>query len=86
MNLLTMCFEFFKTGLFAVGGGLATLPFLTQMQERYGWFTAEELAKALSEYIQLFDRLMKGYLSGRYDDHDVEAAYYSQLLNAPIHV
>ena len=29
---------------------------------------------------------MKGYLSGRYDDHDVEAAYYSQLLNAPIHV
>ena len=48
--------------------------------------TAEALAKALSEYIQLFDRLMKGYLSGRYDDHDVEAAYYSQLLNAPIHV
>ena len=48
MNLLTMCFEFFKTGLFAVGGGLATLPFLTQMQERYGWFTAEELANMIA--------------------------------------
>ena len=48
--------------------------------------TAEELAKALSEYIQLFDRLMKGYLSGRYDAHEVEAAYYSHMMNAPIHV
>ena len=48
--------------------------------------TAEELAKALSEYIQLFDRLMKGYLSGRYDAHEVEAACYSHMLNAPIHV
>ena len=31
MELFTLCLEFFKTGLFAVGGGLATLPFLTQM-------------------------------------------------------
>ena len=48
--------------------------------------TAQELAQALSEYIKLFDSMMKGYLSGRYDGHDVEAAYYSQLLKAPIHV
>ena len=48
MELLTMCFEFFKTGLFAVGGGLATLPFLTQMQEKYGWVTAEELANMIA--------------------------------------
>ncbi len=48
MELLTMCFEFFKTGLFAVGGGLATLPFLTQMQQNYGWFTAEELANMIA--------------------------------------
>ena len=47
-NLLLMCFEFFKMGLFAVGGGLATLPFLTQMQEKYGWFTAEELANMVA--------------------------------------
>ena len=48
MELLTMCIEFFKTGLFAVGGGLATLPFLTQMQEKYDWFTAEELANMIA--------------------------------------
>ena len=48
MELLTMCIEFFKTGLFAVGGGLATLPFLTQMQEKDGWFTAEELANMIA--------------------------------------
>ncbi len=48
MELLTLCIEFFKTGLFAVGGGLATLPFLTQMQEKYGWFTAEELANMIA--------------------------------------
>jgi chromate transporter len=48
MELLTMYFEFFKTGLFAVGGGLATLPFLTQMQQNYGWFTAEELANMIA--------------------------------------
>ena len=48
MNLLTLCFEFFKTGLFAVGGGLATLPFLTQMQEKYQWFTAMDLANMIA--------------------------------------
>ena len=47
-QLLTMCIEFFKTGLFAVGGGLATLPFLTQIQQKYGWFTAEELANMIA--------------------------------------
>ena len=41
--------------------------------------TAEELAGALSEYIKLFDALMKGYLTGRLDAHEVEAAYFSQL-------
>ena len=47
-ELLILCWEFFKTGLFAVGGGLATLPFLTQMQEQYKWFTAEELANMVA--------------------------------------
>lgn len=45
MTLLTLCFEFFKTGLLAVGGGLATLPFLSAMADKYpGWFTHEQLA------------------------------------------
>ena len=48
MEILTLCFEFFKTGLFAVGGGLATLPFLTQMQEKFGWFTATDLANMIA--------------------------------------
>ncbi len=48
MELLTLIAEFFKTGLFAVGGGLATLPFLTQMQKTYGWFTPEDLANMIA--------------------------------------
>lgn len=48
--------------------------------------TADQLANALSEYIKLFDKLMKGHLTGRYDAHDVEAAYYSHMVNAPIHI
>lgn len=47
--------------------------------------TSDELASALAEYIRLFDRLMKGYLTGRYDAHDVEAAYYSYISGCSIH-
>ena len=48
--------------------------------------TANELANVISQYITLFDKLMKGYLSGRYDAHDVEAAYYSNLIKTPVHI
>lgn len=48
MKYLLLIFEFFKTGLFAVGGGLATLPFLSQIGEKYGWFTQEQLANMLA--------------------------------------
>ena len=48
MKYLLLLFEFFKTGLFSIGGGLATLPFLSQMGEKYGWFTQEELANMLA--------------------------------------
>lgn len=41
---LRLFYEFFKTGLFAVGGGMATLPFLYDMADRTGWFTATQLA------------------------------------------
>ena len=47
-ELLILCLEFFKTGLFAVGGGLATLPFLMTIQQTYGWFSAEELANMIA--------------------------------------
>ena len=48
MIYLRLFWEFFKTGLFAVGGGLATLPFLYDMGERTGWFTAQEVADMLA--------------------------------------
>lgn len=44
MILLRLFWEFFKTGLFAVGGGMATLPFLQEMGASTGWFTAGQLA------------------------------------------
>ncbi len=48
-TLLTLCFEFFKTGLLAVGGGLATLPFLSEMANKYpDWFTHAELADMIA--------------------------------------
>jgi len=39
MVYLTMIYEFLKMGLFSIGGGLATLPFLYQIAEKYTWFT-----------------------------------------------
>lgn len=44
MIYLLLFWEFFKTGLFAVGGGMATIPFLEDMSTRYGWFTHAQLA------------------------------------------
>ena len=43
MIFLLLFLEFFKTGLFAIGGGLATLPFLKQISLRYPWFTPNDL-------------------------------------------
>lgn len=43
MIYLQLFYEFFKTGLLATGGGLATIPFLTDIASRYDWFTQAEL-------------------------------------------
>ena len=48
MILLRLFWEFFKTGLFAVGGGMATLPFLYDMSARTGWFTQASLADMIA--------------------------------------
>lgn len=48
MIYLTLFFEFFKTGLFAIGGGLATLPFLQNISDKFGWFTSQELIDMLA--------------------------------------
>ena len=45
---LKLFWEFFQTGLFAVGGGMATIPFLRSMGTRTGWFTASQLADMIA--------------------------------------
>ena len=51
MNFLLLYVEFAIIGLFSIGGGLATLPFLHDLGARTGWFTAQLLADmvAISE-------------------------------------
>ena len=46
--LLRLIYEFFKTGLFSIGGGMATLPFLTDIADRTGWYTRLELSDMLA--------------------------------------
>ncbi len=48
MNLLLLCLEFFKTGLLSIGGGLATLPFLYEMADKYPWFTRSQLSDMIA--------------------------------------
>lgn len=48
MTYITLFYEFFKTGLFAVGGGLATIPFLTAIAEKYPWFTPQQLTDMIA--------------------------------------
>lgn len=44
MIYLQLFWEFFKVGLFSVGGGLATLPFLYDISAKTGWFTTADIA------------------------------------------
>ena len=48
MILLRLFFEFFKIGLFSVGGGMATLPFLSDMADKTGWFDYAQIADMLA--------------------------------------
>lgn len=48
MIFLRLFFEFCKVGLFSVGGGLATIPFLTDLGLRTGWFTSGQLADMIA--------------------------------------
>ena len=48
MILLRLFFEFAKTGLFAVGGGLAPIPFLQDLGARTGWFSAADLSTMIA--------------------------------------
>ena len=48
MIYLRLIFEFFKTGLFTVGGGLATLPFLYEISNKTGWFSHTDIADMIA--------------------------------------
>lgn len=46
--MLRLMWEFFKTGLFAIGGGMATFPFLQDISDKYGWFSGDELLNMIA--------------------------------------
>ena len=48
MIYIKLCWEFLKIGLFAVGGGLAALPFLYDLADRYNWFSFGELTDMIA--------------------------------------
>lgn len=48
MIYIRLFFEFFKVGLFAIGGGLATLPFLYEIGQRTGWFNEAMISNMIA--------------------------------------
>ena len=48
MIYLQLFWEYFKVGLFAIGGGMATIPFLYDLADKTGWFTHAQLADMLA--------------------------------------
>lgn len=48
MLYLRLFWEFFKTGLFSIGGGMATVPFLRQIAAKTGWFSFSDLADMIA--------------------------------------
>ena len=46
--LLELFWEFLKIGVFAVGGGMATLPFLYDLGEKTAWFTSAQVLDMLA--------------------------------------
>ncbi len=47
-TMLLLFLEFFKIGLFAVGGGPATIPFLMDLTEKYDWYTMQQLTNMIA--------------------------------------
>ncbi len=47
-DFVLLCWEFFKTGLFAVGGGLTTLPFIHEMAQKYDWFIEADVVNMIA--------------------------------------
>lgn len=45
---ILLFWEFFKIGLFSIGGAMATIPFLFDLSARTSWFSAQELADMIA--------------------------------------
>ena len=48
MIYLRLIWEYLKIGMFSVGGGMATLPFLYDLSYKTGWFTPAQIADMLA--------------------------------------
>ena len=48
MIYLLLFYEFFKIGLFAIGGGLVTVPFLFDLGNKYSWYSLKELTDMIA--------------------------------------
>ena len=48
MNLLYLFAEFFRIGLFAIGGGLATVPFLFEIADKSDWLSRQAIGNMLA--------------------------------------
>ncbi len=90
MIYLKLVYEFFKIGLFAVGGGAATIPFLSSLSEKTAWFTKTDLANmiAISEStpgpIGVNMSTYAGYITGAIEGSVVLGALIASLgLVAP---
>ena len=67
MLYLRLFYEFFKTGLFTIGGGMATVPFLYKMSTTTGWFSHNDVAEGyifhesrLTSYVSTAGRGWRG--------------------------
>ena len=48
MDFLILFWEYFKIGLFTIGGGYAMLPLVTQTVQKHGWLTTTELSSFIA--------------------------------------
>lgn len=48
MIYAVLFYEFLKIGLFAIGGGMVTIPFLFDLTKNFDWFTAQELTDMIA--------------------------------------
>ncbi len=48
MIYILLFVEFFKIGLFSIGGGLATLPFLYELTSKYDWITTQDISTMIA--------------------------------------